>query len=529
MIMKRVLVSDSLSADGLEILKREEGLQVDVKVGLKPDELKAIIGEYHGLVIRSATKVTPEILEAATNLEVIGRAGIGVDNVDVPAATKKGVVVMNTPGGNTTTTAEHALALMMSMVRFIPQATMTMKEGIWEKKKFEGRELTGKTLGIIGLGAIGSIVADRAVGLKMKVLAYDPFITPERARKLGVEQADLEEIYKRADLITIHVPKLPETTNLINKDTLAKMKKGVYIICAARGGIVNEDDLLAGLESGQVAGAALDVFAQEPPGVTPLIKHPNLICTPHLGASTEEAQVAVAVQVAEQISDYLVRGIIVNSINVPSVPQEALENMRPYLELAESLGRLQGQLGIEGIKGVEIEVSGGAAEGRPALLTSSALAGLLSGMLGDWVNLVNASLAARERNISIKETVSGESEDYASLIRLKIESGKGGGSVAGAIFGKREPRLVEIDGIGVEAIPRGNLLILRNFDRPGLVGSIGTTLGKHGINIGQLQFGRDKPGGHSVTVINVDTAPAENVLKELSELPNVISVTKVHL
>lgn len=527
--MKRVLVSDSLSSEGLEILKRESDLEIDVKTGLKPEELKAIIGQYHGLVIRSATKVTAEIISAADNLEVIGRAGIGVDNVDVPAATQKGIVVMNTPGGNTTTTAEHAVALMMSMVRFIPQATQSMKEGIWEKKKYQGRELTGKILGIVGLGAIGSIVADRAVGLKMKVIAYDPFITPERASKLGVEQVTLEEIYKRADIITIHVPKLPETTNLINADTIGKMKKGAYIICAARGGIINETDLLAALESGHIAGAALDVFNQEPPGITDLIKHPNLICTPHLGASTEEAQAAVALQVADQIGDFLCRGIIVNAVNVPSVSQEILERMRPYIELAESLGKLQGQLGIQGIKGVEIELSGGAAEGRTALITASALAGILSGIVGDWVNLVNAPVTARERGISVKETITGESEDYASLIRVKIEAEKGGGSIAGAIFGKREPRIVEIDKIGIEAIPRGNLLILRNLDRPGLVGSIGTTLGKNGINIGQLQFGRNTPGGDSITVINVDSTPDEKILGQLAELPNVLSVTKVFL
>lgn len=527
--MKKVLVSDSLSAEGIEILKREKDLEIDVKTGLKPDELKAIIGQYHGLVIRSATKVTADLLAAADNLEVIGRAGIGVDNVDVPAATKKGVVVMNTPGGNTTTTAEHAIALMMSLARFIPQATASMKRGEWEKKKFEGREMTGKTLGVVGLGAIGSIVADRAVGLKMKVIAYDPFITPDRARKMGVEQVDLEELYRRSDLITIHVPKLPETTNLINKDTIGKMKKGVYIICAARGGIVNEDDLLAALEAGQVAGAALDVFAKEPPGELPLIQHPNLICTPHLGASTEEAQAAVALQVADQISDYLVRGIIVNSVNVPSVPADQLERMRPYLELAESLGKLQGQRGFEGIRGVEVEVSGHAAEGRPAMITSAALAGLMSGVVGDWVNVVNATVTARERGISVKETICGESEDYAALIRLRVEAEKGGGTVAGAIFGKKEPRLVEIDSIYVEAIPKGNLLILTNNDKPGLVGSIGVTLGKNDINIGQLQFGRDVPGGKSVTVVNVDSSPDESILKQLRDLPNVLSVTKVCL
>jgi D-3-phosphoglycerate dehydrogenase len=527
--MKRVLVSDSLAPEGLAILKAEKGIQVDVKTGMKPDELKAIIGQYHALAIRSATKATAEIIDAADNLQVIGRAGIGVDNVDVPAATKKGIVVMNTPGGNTTTTAEHALSLMMSMVRFIPQATMTMKQGQWEKKKFQGHEITGKTLGIVGLGAIGSIVANRALGLKMKVIAYDPFITPERAEKLGVEAVDLDTLYTRADIITIHVPKLKETTNLINRETIAKMKKGVYIVCAARGGIVNETDLLEALQSGQVAGAALDVFATEPPGVTPLIEHPNLICTPHLGASTEEAQTAVSVQVAEQICDYLVRGVIVNAVNVPSVSPEALEQMRPFMELAESLGKLQAQLDVKGIRGVDIEFSGRAAEGRTSLLTASALSGLLSSVLGDWINVVNAPLVARERGIRVKETISGDGENYTSLIRMRVEAEKGGISLAGAIFGKRDARIVEIDGIAIEAIPKGNLLILWNFDKPGLVGNIGTTLGKNGVNIGQLQFGRDEPGGRAVTVINVDSTPDDKTLADLGALPNVTSVHTAQL
>jgi D-3-phosphoglycerate dehydrogenase len=527
--MKKVLVSDSLSKEGLDILKAQVGISLDVKTGLPPEELKAIIGQYDGLIIRSATKVTAEIIAAATNLKVVGRAGIGVDNVDVPAATAKGIVVMNTPGGNTTTTAEHALSLMMSLVRFIPQATASMKAGVWEKKKFQGHEMCGKTLGVIGLGAIGSIVANRALGLKMKVVAYDPFITPERAAELGVEKVDLEGIYSRSDIITIHVPKLKETLNLINKDTIAKMRKGVYIVCAARGGIVNEDDLLAALESGQVAGAALDVFAQEPPGITPLISHPNLICTPHLGASTEEAQTAVAIQVAHQVSDYLVRGIIMNSVNVPSVSPEELEKMLPFVTLAEKLGRLQAQLGLESICGLDIEYSGKAADCRTQLLTASALAGLLAPALGEWVNLVNAPLTARERGITVRETSSSKGEDYSSLIRIKAKAAKGGYSVSGAVFGKNQPRLVEIDGIAIEAVPEGNLLVLWNNDKPGLVGSIGTTLGSNKINIGGLQFGREAPGGRAITVVNVDTEPDAKTIKELAALPNVLAVHKVHL
>lgn len=527
--MKKVLVSDSLSPQGIEILRAAAGLQVDVKTSLKPAELLAVIGEYDALVVRSATKVTAEVLEAATNLKVVGRAGIGVDNVDVPAATKRGVVVMNTPGGNTVTTAEHALALMMSLVRHVPQATISMKAGEWEKKKFQGHELCGKTLGVVGLGNIGSIVADRALGLKMKVLAYDPFIAPDRAAELGVELVDLDTLFRRADIITVHVPLLEETKNLIGSEAFGKMKDGVYLVCAARGGIVDEVALLSALESGKVAGAALDVFQKEPPGLTPLVAHENVICTPHLGASTVEAQEAVSLQVADQIVDYLVNGTIRNAVNVPSVPSEMLVQMRPYLDMARNLGRLQAQLGVTGLKSVELEYSGKTAEGRTGLYTAAALEGLLFASLGGRVNLVNAPVVARERGIRVVETLARAGEDYSALIRLRVETDSGTASLAGAIFGKREPRVVEIDGIGIEAIPQGHLLVFWNYDRPGLVGSIGTTLGKHAINIGQLAFGREAVGGRAVTVVNVDSAAGDEVLEELRGLPNVITVTQAHL
>ncbi len=527
--MKRVLVSDNLSARGIEILRSAEGVEVDVKTGLKPEELKSVIGEYDALVIRSGTKVTADVLEHATKLKVIGRAGIGVDNVDVPEATKRGIVVMNTPGGNAVTTAEHALALIMSLVRNIPQATMSMKQGKWEKKKFQGHELCGKTLGVVGLGNIGSIVADRAQGLKMKVVAYDPYISEERAASLGVELVDLDELYRRSDIITIHVPLLDETRNLINADAIAKMKDGVYIVCAARGGIVDEDALLQALESGKVAGAALDVFREEPPGLTPLVAHERVVCTPHLGASTVEAQEAVAIQVAEQIVDYLTRGTIRNAVNVPSVPAEVLAQMEPYLDLARSLGRLQAQLGVEGLTCVQLQYSGRMAEGRTGLLTAAALEGLLAASVGERVNLVNAPVVARERGIRVVESSAADGEDYTAFMRLVVETRHGRFTLAGAIFGRREPRIVEIDGIPIEAIPRGDLLVFWNYDRPGLVGSIGTTLGKHAINIGQMQFGREAPGGRAVTVVNVDTPVPPDVLEELRALPNVISVTSARL
>jgi D-3-phosphoglycerate dehydrogenase len=527
--VKRVLVSDSLPSQGLEILQAGEGIQVDVKTGLKPDELKSIIGAYDALVVRSATKVTAEVIEAGVNLKVIGRAGIGVDNVDVPAATKRGIVVMNTPAGNIVTTAEHAVALMMSLVRMVPQATMSMKQGDWEKKKFQGRELCGKTLGVVGLGNIGSIVADRALGLKLKVAAYDPFISPEHAAKMGVELVSLDELFQRSDIVTIHVPLVAETRNLVGRAAFEKMKTGAFLVCAARGGIVDEDALLEALDSGKLAGAALDVFSQEPPGRSPLVLHEKVICTPHLGASTAEAQLAVSVQVAEQIADYFRDGTIRNAVNIPSVPPEVLQQMRPYLDMAHSLGRLQAQLGVEGLQSVELEYSGKAAEGRIGLLTASALSGLLSSSLGAAVNLVNAPVVARERGLKVSETTARNGEDYTALIRLKVHSAEKTSSLAGAIFGRREPRIVEIDGIGIEAIPRGHMLVFWNWDRPGLVGNIGATLGKHAINIGQLQFGREAPGGKAVTMVNVDSSVADAVLDELRQIPNVISVTRAQL
>jgi len=522
--MKKVLVSDSLSVRGVEIFKQAEGIEVDVNTGLSPAELKEIIGQYDALVIRSATKATADLLEAADNLKVIGRAGIGVDNVDVPAATKKGVIVMNTPGGNTVTTAEHALSLMMSLLRRIPQATASMKEGKWEKKKFEGQEMCGKTLGVIGMGNIGSIVADRAMGLKMKVIAYDPFISEERASEMGVELVTLEQLYSRSDIVTIHVPLIDETRNLINKETLSKFKDGAYIVCAARGGIIDEDALVEALDSGKIAGAALDVFSKEPPGQTPLVSHEKVICTPHLGASTAEAQEAVALQVAEQIVDYLTKGSITNALNVPSVAPEAAAQMQPYLKMARSLGRLQAQLGVEGMKSVELSYSGKTAEGRTALYTSAALEGLLSASLGERVNVVNASMIARERGLKVAETTAADGEDYTAMIRLKIQTTSGASSLAGAIFGKNEPRLVEMDGIPIEAVLSGHLLIFRNNDRPGLVGSIGTCLAENGINIGQMQFGRQTAGGEAVTVVNVDSPASQEVLAKLGSLPNVKSV-----
>jgi D-3-phosphoglycerate dehydrogenase / 2-oxoglutarate reductase len=406
----KVLVSDKMGEEGLEIFRNAEGIELDVKTGLKPEELKEIIGQYHGLAIRSATKVTKEIIEAATNLKVIGRAGIGLDNVDIPAATQKGIAVMNTPGGNTVTTAEHAIAMMMSLTRNIPKATATMKQGLWEKKSLQGRELFNKTLGVIGFGNIGSIAANLAEGLKMNVIIADPNVTPERIEKAGFECVSLEELYKRADYITIHVPKLESTTNLLNKDTFAMMKKGVMIINCARGGIINEDDLYEAIVSGKVAGAALDVFAKEPPGDIPLLKLDQVIATPHLGASTAEAQTNVAVAVANQIVAYLTQNTVINAVNVPSVTGELLKKLQPYLYLGERIGNMHTFMSEGPIKEINIEYAGNFLDLDLKPVTLAALRGILTPIVPYEVNFVNAISLAQDMGIKISETSSQESD-----------------------------------------------------------------------------------------------------------------------
>ncbi len=480
--MKKVLVSDSLAKEGVAILQAAEELQVDVKTGLKPEELKAIIGEYDALVIRSATKVTADLLfAAATNLKVIGRAGIGVDNVDVPAATKRGVVVMNTPGGNTVTTAEHAVALMMSLVRIIPQATVSMKQGQWEKKKFQGREIFGKGLGVVGLGNIGSIVADRALGLKMKVIAYDPFISPERAAKMGVELVDLDDLFRRADIVTIHVPLMEETRNLVNRETLAKMKAGSFLVCAARGGIVDEEALLEALETGRIAGAALDVFSRGAPGALhPWCSHPKVICTPHLGASTAEAQEAVAVQVAEQIVDYFRTGTHPQrGERARACPPTPSIRCAPYLDMARSLGRLQAQLGLEGAQGGGPGVlRQGRRAGAPACSPARPCRACWPSSLGERVNLVNAPVVARDRGIRVVETTAANGEDYTALIRLKVDIGTRSSTAwPGPSSASASPAWWNWTASPSRPFPRGHLLVFWNWDRPGLVGSIGTDPG----------------------------------------------------
>ncbi|HMK65288.1 MAG TPA: phosphoglycerate dehydrogenase [Thermodesulfobacteriota bacterium] len=517
----KILVSDSLSEKGVEIFKKAKGIEVDVKTGLPPEELKAIIKDYDGLVIRSATKVTPEIIEAADNLKVVGRAGIGLDNVDIPAASKRGIVVMNTPEGNTITTAEHTISLLLAMARKIPQATASLKAKKWEKKKFQGHELFNKTLGIIGMGKIGSIVADRAKGMKMQVIAFDPFIKPEILQKQGIESVTLEELYQRAQFISIHTPKTKDTLGLINAQAITQMKPGVMIVNCSRGGIVDEKALYDGLVSGKIAGAALDVFETEPPGESPLMTLDNFICTPHLGASTEEAQENVAVDVAEQIVDFLLHGVIKNAVNVPSVSANLLERVKPYLVLAERLGTLLSQILQGGMTEIAIEYVGEVAKFDIKPMTVSVLKGLLTPILKDVVNFVNAPFLARDRGIRVIESTTETSDDFLNLITLKVKTDKMESSISGTLFGKFEPRIVRLNSFRLEAIPEGHMLLIHNEDKPGVIGNIGITLGNNGINIARMTVGQEKERGQNVIFLTTDQPVNQKALKELTTLPAV--------
>ncbi|MFQ5466105.1 MAG: phosphoglycerate dehydrogenase [Thermodesulfobacteriota bacterium] len=528
--MMKVLISDSMSPRAAEILGNTPGLECDVITGLKPEELKEKIKDYHGLVVRSATKVTAEIIEAAGNLKVIGRAGTGVDNIDVEASTKSGVVVMNTPGGNTITTAEHGIAMMVALARKVPQATASMREGKWEKKKFQGVELTGKTLGVLGVGNIGSVVVSRAIGLRMNVIAYDPYISEEAADKLGVTLVDLDELYAKSDFISIHVPLTDATRDMVGAEAFARMKKGVRIINCARGGIVNEADLAEAVKAGIVAGAAFDVFAQEPPEAdNPLLGLDEVILTPHLGASTAEAQENVAVAIAEQIADYLTGGTIRNALNVPSVPSELLTALGPYITLGEKLGSFQGQILEGGPEEITIEYSGDVVEYDVAPITISCIKGLLDQVLDLYVNFVNAPFVAKERGIRVVEVKSSRSTDFASSITIKVRTRDSESLVEGALFGKREPRIVRIDKFFLDAVPEGYLLLLTNEDKPGVIGNVGTLLSSSNVNIARLHLGRSSVGGEAVSVWSVDTHIPRGLIDKILKLPHILSARVVEL
>jgi D-3-phosphoglycerate dehydrogenase len=519
--MPKVLISDDLSPRAVEIF-RERGVDVDMKVGLKPDQLKEIIGDYDGLAIRSATKVTKEILESALALKVVGRAGIGVDNVDIPAATARGVVVMNTPFGNSITTAEHAIALMFALARDIPQANASTHAGKWEKSRFMGVELTGKVLGVIGCGNIGSIVADRALGLKMKVVAFDPFLTAERATDIGVEKVELNDLLARADFITLHTPLTDQTRGVIDAKALALTKPGIRIINCARGGLIDEVALKAAIESGHVAGAALDVFAVEPAKENDLFALEQVICTPHLGASTSEAQENVALQVAEQMADFLMNGAVVNALNTPSLSAEDAPKLRPYLRLAEQLGSFAGQVTEGGIGSITIEYEGHVAGLNQRPLTAVILKGLLSTRL-ETVNMVNAPAIARQHDIKVTESRRDQSSDYQTAIRVTVGNGKDDRSITGTLFGDK-PRIVSIDGVPTEAELTAHMLLIENLDKPGFIGSLGRTLGDGQINIAGFHNGRVAEGEKAFCLVSVDQRIDESLLKRIGQLPNVVSV-----
>ncbi len=524
--MAKVLVTDKLAPQGLQILEAASRLELDYRPGLGPGELLEAVADADALVIRSETKVTAEVIAAGERLRVIGRAGIGVDNVDVPAATARGIVVMNTPGGNNITTAEHSIALLIALARHIPQATASMKAGKWEKKRFMGMELYNCTLGIIGLGNIGRIVADRARGLRMKVIAADPFLSEEFAARSDVELVPLDELLTRADAISVHVPRTKDTVGLLGREAFARARPGVLLVNTARGGIVDEAALLEALDSGRVGGAALDVFESEPPPPDhPLLRHERVICTPHVGASTEQAQINVAIAIAEQVRDYVQDDLIGNAVNVPSVSKEMLGVIRPYLVLAEKLGRFQGQLCPGSIEQIEIEYTGEAAELDVAPISVALLKGLLESVT-DQVNMVNAPVIARQHGIRVVESKSSRLRDFASAISTRV-TGCVDRLIVGAIFHGGQPRIVRIDDFMLEAIPEGPTIFLLNRDRPGVVGAVGTVLGEGQINISRMQLALVR--GEAAMLVNVDRVPPPDVLEALRNLPHVISAQLVDL
>ncbi len=530
--MYKVMIRDSMSLVAKKILEASGNIEVTIdneKATNDPESLSEIIQNFQGLIIRSGTRITENVLEKAVNLKVIGRAGIGVDNIDVQSATRRGIVVMNAPGGNTVTTAEHTISLMMALARNIPQGTASLREGKWEKKKLNGVEITGKVLGIIGLGQIGRVVAKRAQGLKMEVIAADPYISKEAASKLDVKLVLLEKVFKQSDFITLHVPAIKETLKMINTENISKMKPGVRIINCSRGEIVELDDLYHAVERGHVAGAALDVFPKEPPDSKhPIFKHQHVIFTPHLGASTGEAQIKVAEMIGRQIVDYLSNGVITNAVNFPSVSKEVMDKIRPHIEIAEKMGSLMGQF-VRNIHDITITYSGEMADLETRPLTNAALKGFLESFTDIPVNYVNARTIAQEKGIHLKETTSRSKDDFAGAIKIKLDgvSKDNPDEIWGTIFGKIYPRIVRLGKIYMDAIPEGSMIVVQNYDKPGVIGNLGTLLGKHNINIGRFQLGRRD--NRALCMVNIDTPADENVINEIKDLPNIISVKQVHL
>jgi D-3-phosphoglycerate dehydrogenase len=520
--MPRVLIADALSPRALEIFAAR-GIEADVATGLPTEELKRRIAGYDGLAVRSATKVTAELIAAADTMKAIGRAGIGVDNIDVPAATQRGIVVMNTPSGNSITAAEHTIAMMFALARQIPAADRSTQAGEWAKSRFLGVELSGKTLGIIGCGNIGAIVADRAHGLRMRVVAYDPFLSAERAIELGVERVPIDELFARADFITLHTPLTDATRNIIDRQAIAKMKRGVRLINCARGGLVVDVDLAAALDSGHVAGAAIDVFAEEPALESPLFGRDNVVVTPHLGAATAEAQENVALQIAEQIADFLLTGAVANAVNMPSLTAEEAARLRPYMILAEQIGSLAGQLVESGIEAIAVEYQGAIAELNIKPLTATVLTGVLAPQL-TAINMVNAPLICRQRDIRVTETLGPEPGDYHTLMAVTVRTEDREHTIAGTLFAGNKPRLVEVDGIPLEAELGRHVLFVRNYDKPGFIGALGNALAEAEVNIATFHLGRNAPGEDAIALIEVDQPLTPPLLDTVRRLPNVIQV-----
>ena len=525
----KILVSDSLSKYGIALLEKA-GFTVDLKTKLPKEELLRDIKDYDGLIVRSGTKVTAELIAAGERLKVIGRAGSGLDNVDTAAATRRGIVVMNTPGGNTVTTAEHTMAMIMAMTRRIPQATASLKTGKWEKERFMGVELYNKTLGVIGMGQIGGYLAKLAQGLAMNVIAYDPYLAVERAKEMGVEVVDLDELFRRSDILSVHTPLTPETRGLLNTKSFEKMKPGVMIVNCARGGIINETDLVEALKTKRVAAAAFDVFEEEPiKGGHPLLQLDNFICTPHIGASTNEAQENVAVGIAEQIVDYFTKGLARGAVNIPSIPPDLLPRLQPYVVLAEKLGLLQGQLLEGGLKRVTVEYHGEVAGLLLAPLTVAVLKGLLTPILEDVVNYVNAPVIAKERGIEVKEVKSSDAGDFTSLIRVRVEAGTKIHHLAGTLYHRKDPRVIEIDNFQVEVMPEGHMMLIFNVDKPGVIGEVGRTMGDHGVNIARMQCSREDRGGRALLIIGVEDPFPPAVVETIKRGENILSVRLVDL
>ena len=526
----KILVSDPLAEEGLKILKDIKEFSVDIKTGLKPEELKKIIKDYDAIIVRSATKVTREVIQAAEKLRVIGRAGVGLDNVDLATATERGIVVMNAPAGNTISTCEHTMSMLIALARSIPQANTSVKQGEWKRSKFMGIELYKKTLGIIGLGRIGAEVAKRALSFGMKVIAFDPYLSSEVGKGLGVEMVELESLLKNSDFITVHTPLTENTRHVISDKEFALMKDGVRIINCARGGIIDEKALIKAIQQGKVAGASLDVFEKEPPSSDyELLKSDNVITTPHLGASTEEAQVNVAVEIAECVCDYLLGRGIRNAANYPQIEPEVYKILAPYINLAQALGNFSSQLTEGRPKVVSIQYSGGISQHDVAPITMSLMKGFLTPILEESVNFVNACSLAEARGIKIKETRLSSEEEFVNLISVKINTDKEARQICATLSPNRQPRIVKVDDFYVELSPQGYLIVIKNWDKPGIIGNLGTLLGKHNINIAGMTFGRKEPGGEAISVLNVDSPIPSDLLDKIAKIENVLTVKLIKL